>query len=147
MQGTVTAIHIASEYGKPVEAVPEIEAVAGKGLVGDRYFGTRRQVTLVATGELDAAAEELGAARIDDGATRRNITVDLSSLPRTHGARIEIGDAALEVWRDCAPCEVMETAVGPGARLALRDRAGVSASVVVGGLIRVGDAVRLIQPG
>lgn len=141
------AIHIASEYGKPVEAVSEIEAVAGKGLVGDRYLGTRRQVTLVATGELDAAAGELGADRIEQGATRRNITVDLPSLPRTHGSQIEIGEAVLEVWRDCAPCEVMETAVGPGARAALRDRAGVSATVVAGGLIRVGDVVRLIQSG
>ena len=147
MHGTVTAIHIASEYGKPVEPVSEIEAVAGKGLAGDRYFGTRRQVTLVAAGELEAASAELGAARIVDGATRRNITVDLPSLPREHGARIEIGDVALEVWRDCAPCEVMETSVGPGARAALIDRAGVSATVVEGGVIRVGDLVRLAHSG
>ena len=143
MQGTVTAIHIASEYGKPVEAISEVEAVVGKGLAGDRYYGSRRQVTLVASGELDDAAEELGAARIHDGATRRNITVDLPSLPRKHGTRIEIGEVALEVWRDCAPCEVMETSVGPGARAALGDRAGVSATVVEGGIIRVGDVVRL----
>ena len=147
MQGTVAAIHIAPEYGKPVEPATEVEAVVGQGLVGDRYYGTRRQVTLVATGELRAAAAELGADRITDGATRRNITVDLPALPRIHGARIEIGEAVLEVWRDCAPCEVMETAVGPGARGALRDRAGVSATVLQGGVIRVGDRVRLSQPG
>lgn len=147
MRGSVTAIHIASEYGKPVEPVPDIEAVAGKGLAGDRYFGTRRQVTLVATGELEAAAAELGVDRIGAGATRRNITVDLLSLPREHGTRIEVGEVTLEVWRDCAPCEVMETSVGSGARAALRDRAGVSATVVEGGIIRVGDAVRLVHSG
>lgn len=147
MQGRVAAIHIASEYGKPVAPVQEVEAVTGKGLRGDRYFGTRRQVTLVAVGELDAAAEELGANRIEPGATRRNITVDLPSLPRTHGARIEIGEAVLEVWRDCAPCEVMETAVGPGARVALSGRAGVSATVLEGGIIEVGARVRVSQSG
>ena len=146
MQGTVTAIHVASEYGRPVEPVADVEAVVGKGLRGDRYYGTSRQVTLVATGELSAAAAELGADRIDDGATRRNITVDLPSLPRAHGTRIEVGETVLEVWRDCAPCEVMETAVGPGARAALRDRAGVSATVVEGGVIRIGDPVRLTGP-
>jgi MOSC domain-containing protein YiiM len=147
MHGTVIGIHIASEYGRPVEPVVEVEAVAASGLRGDRYFGTRRQVTLVTTGELEAAAADLGTDRIDDGATRRNITVDLPSLPRSHGVRIEIGEAVLEVWRDCAPCEVMESAVGPGARAALRDRAGVSATVVAGGVIRIGDPVRVHQSG
>lgn len=147
MHGTVRAIHIASGYGEPVESIAEVEAVAGKGLLGDRYFGTRRQVTIVASGELTAAAAELGADRIDDGATRRNITVDVPSLPRAHGTRLEIGETVLDVWRDCAPCDVMETSVAPGARAALRDRAGVSASVVAGGIIRVGDPVRLGQPG
>ena len=104
-------------------------------------------MTIVAAGELQAAADELGAARIEDGATRRNVTVDLPALPRSHGARIEIGETVLEVWRDCAPCEVMESAVGPGARAALRDRAGVSATVVAGGVIRIGDPVHLGQSG
>lgn len=142
MHGAVTAIHIAAEYGGPVEPVEEVEAVVGKGLRGDRHYGSRRQVTLVASGELDAAAAELEVDRIDDGATRRNITVSLPSLPRTHGTRIEVGEAVLAVWRDCAPCEVMETAVGQGARVALRGRAGVSATVVQGGVVRVGDRVR-----
>lgn len=147
MQGTVTAIHIAPEYGRPVELVERVEAVAGKGLRGDRYFGSRRQVTLVATGELEAAAAQLGVEGIVEGATRRNITVDLPSLPRAHGTRIEIGETVLAVWRDCAPCEVMETSVGPGARSALRDRAGVSATVLEGGAIEVGALVRVAQSG
>ena len=147
MPGTVAAIHIASEHGGPVEPVAEVEAVEGKGLLGDRYFGTRRQVTIVATGELDTSAVQLGADRIVDGTTRRNITVDLPSLPRAHGERIEIGETVLEVWRDCAPCEVMEETVGPGALAALRGRAGVSATVTRGGIIRVGDRVRLGRPG
>jgi MOSC domain-containing protein YiiM len=143
MDGTVTAIHIAHAYGKPVEAVDEIEAVVGKGLRGDRYYGNRRQVTIVATGELAAAAAQLGTDAIGDGATRRNITVDLPSLPRAHGTRIEIGAVALEVWRDCTPCEVMESSVAPGACAALEGRAGVSATVVEGGVIRTGDTVRV----
>ncbi|MDH3248999.1 MAG: sulfurase, partial [Acidimicrobiia bacterium] len=82
---------------------------------------------------LEAAAAELGVERIEGGATRRNITVELPSLPRTHGTRIEIAEAVLAVWRDCTPCDVMEASVAPGARAALRNRAGVSATVVVVG--------------
>ena len=146
MDGSVKAIHIAPGYGEPVEAVDQVEVVEGKGLRGDRYFGTRRQVTIVATGELDAAAPALGLARVPDGATRRNITVDLPALPRAHGSRVQIGDVVLEVWRDCAPCEVMETAVATGAREALKGRAGVSATVARGGSIRLVDPVRIAQP-
>ena len=141
MRGTVKAIHIAPEYGSPVESVDEIAAVAGKGLEGDRYFGSTRQVTLIATGELNDAAAELGYDRIDAGSTRRNITVDLPSLPRTHGSRIEVGEVVFEVWRDCAPCEVMEDTVGIGAKAALKARAGVSATVVNGGTVALGDVV------
>lgn len=143
MNGSVKAIHIAPGYGKPVEPVDQVEVVEGKGLRSDRYFGTRRQVTIVATGELDAAASELGLPGVPDGATRRNITVDLPALPRAHGSRLEIGEVVLEVWRDCAPCEVMETAVATGAREALKRRAGVSATVARGGRIRRGDPVRV----
>ena len=64
-------------------------------------------------------------------------------LPRAHGTKINIGEIELAVWRDCAPCEVMETAVGPGARSALDSRAGVAATVVRGGTIKVGDPVSI----
>jgi len=138
---TVTAIHIASEYGADVRPVTEAEAVAGKGLMGDRYFGTTRQVTIVCRGELDRAAADLGGDAIPAGATRRNITVDLDELPRTHGTPLRIGEVELQVWRECTPCQVMETSVGPGARAALEDRAGISATVVTGGTIRVGDPI------
>lgn len=140
---TILAIHVADAYGAEPRAVEQVEAVAGKGLVGDRYFGTTRQVTLVCRGELEKAAADLGVDGIPHGATRRNITVDLDTLPRTHGTSIRLGEVELAVWRDCAPCEQMETAVGTGARAALRDRAGVSATVVTGGTIRVGDPVRV----
>lgn len=142
----VSAIHIAPAYGEPTMPVSEAIAVAGQGLEGDRYFGKTRQVTLVATGELAKAAANLGIDAIEAGATRRNITIVTDALPRQHGTTIQIGDVTLEVWRDCTPCEVMETAVGPGAKTALKDLAGISATVTTGGTIRPGDSV-LFEPG
>lgn len=117
-------------------------AVEGQGLEGDRYLGSIRNVTVVARGELDAAAAELGYP-IPPGATRRNITVDAQRLPRTNGTTIRMGDATLEVWRDCPPCERMHQTVGPRAREALAGRAGIAARVVKGGMIRVGDPVEI----
>ncbi|MDE0187488.1 MAG: MOSC domain-containing protein [bacterium] len=139
---SVTHLHLAPLHkADPIE-VNEVFAVEGAGLEGDRYLGTIRNVTMVAEGELDEAAGRLGYP-IPAGATRRNITVDADRLPRTTGTLIHLGEAVLSVWRDCPPCERMNETVGPRARQALEGRAGIAAQVVKGGLIRVGDPVRI----
>lgn len=148
MSGTVVHISISPGHGKPELEPGSVVAVEGKGLEGDRHYGTRREVTLVATGELAEAAAELGLDSIIHGSTRRNITIDVPAIPHQHGTRIQIGDVTLAVWRECTPCELMEETVCTGARAALKGRAGVSATVVVGGRISVGDPVSIdvVQP-
>ena len=140
----VIAIHIAPEVGAPTQSVDEAKAVAGEGLEGDRNYGTghKRAITVVSADELADAAVELGHA-IPAGSTRRNVTVTGLRLPREPGARITLGDVVVEVHMDCAPCEKMETSVRPGARTALQQRAGIRGSIVEGGMIRVGDNVKL----
>lgn len=143
VKARVEHIHLAPNHGAPVVSVPEVVAVEQQGLEGDRNLGSVRNVTIVCDGELAKAAAELGLETIPPGATRRNITVSLDRLPRTHGTRMTLGEATLEVWRDCAPCEVMDESVAPGARSALKDRAGIGATVIRGGVIRVGDEVTI----
>ena len=122
----------------------EIEAVAGKGLVGDRHFDkySKGQITVVSTDELAVAEADLGYA-IAPGATRRNITVSGLELPRTPGARLRLGEVVVEVYRDASPCTVMEESVGPGSQEALRGRSGIRGLIVEGGTLRVGDTVEL----
>ncbi|MDE0131274.1 MAG: MOSC domain-containing protein [bacterium] len=139
---SVTHLHLAPLHKADLIEVTEVFAVEGAGLEGDRYLGTTRNVTLVAEGELGEAADRLGYP-IPPGATRRNITVDVDRLPRTTGALIHLGEATLSVWRDCPPCERMYETVGPQAREALQGRSGIAAQVVKGGVIRVGDPVRI----
>ncbi len=139
--GTVTALSTAPEYGAALQFPDEVTLVADVGIAGDRHAGSVRQVTVVCTGELARAAAELGAPSIDGAATRRNIVVDCEQLPRAHGTRFTIGETELAVWRDCAPCELMDELFGAGARRALRERAGISATVIRGGSVRVGDPV------
>lgn len=139
----VTGIHVApATWPEPVLAVDEIEAVAGAGLVGDRKYGARRQITIVSTEELAEAAAELGAD-IPPGSTRRQITISGTRLDRTEGATIRLGEVVVSVHGDCSPCDEMNESVGPGARDALRGRAGVTGTIVSGGVIHVGDPVQL----
>lgn len=142
----VAAVHVAAAPGAPVEAVEEVEVVAGRGLVGDRYFGTRhRHVSLVSAAAVEAAGRDLGLV-IAPGATRRNLTLDTGDLPTTPGTRITIGTAVLEVVRVAAPCAVMDVAVAPGARRALRGRGGVVCRALASGRIRVGQSAVIEEP-
>lgn len=139
----VTGIHIGeAAWPEPVRSVDEVEAVAGQGLVGDRKFGARRQITIVSTDELDEAAAVWGG-EIWPGSTRRQITISGARLNREEGAVIRLGDVVVSVQGDCTTCEEMEQTVGVGARAALDGRAGVTGTILESGTIRVGDPVTL----
>ena len=142
----VAALHVAAVRHAPMTAVTHVEAEAGRGLVGDRYHGTRsRHVSVQSLSELDAASEARGAP-VPAELTRRNVTLDHGAVPTTPGARIVIGEVVLEVVRKAAPCRVMETAVGPGARAAMHERGGAVCRILTSGTISVGDVVELPTP-
>jgi MOSC domain-containing protein YiiM len=141
MDPQVVEIHIAPGRRIPTRSVPSVEAEAGRGLVGDRYHGSKhRHVTVQARDELDLAAADLGAD-VPSGSTRRNITVDHGPLPSRPGERLRIGPVLLEVVRIAAPCRLLDDNIGPGAAAALRRRAGTVFRILESGTIRVGDAV------
>lgn len=143
----VVAIHVAPGSRLPVKSVDEVVAEEGRGLVGDRYHGTRhRHVTLQSRERLDDAARDLGRV-FDAGATRRNVTVDAGDVPTKPGTRIRIGEVELEVVRVAAPCRLLDDVIGPGAARALSRRAGSVCRLLSSGTIRVGDAVEVGQTG
>jgi len=137
----VEALHLAAERHGPMRSVDAVQAEAGVGLVGDRYHGARhRHISVQSRTELDEAARVRGAP-VPYGSTRRNVTLSDGEVPTEPGARLVIGDVVLEVVRRAAPCRVMETSVGPGARAAMHGRGGAIFRVLTSGTIHVGDAV------
>jgi MOSC domain-containing protein YiiM len=139
--GRVVAVHVAKGRRLPMRAVAEVDAEAGRGLVGDRYHGTRhRHVSLQGAAALAEAAERLGRP-VSWELTRRNVTVDGLDVPTAPGTRLRVGGALLEVVRVAAPCKLLDDTLGPGAQEALRRRAGTVFRVLESGAIRVGDPV------
>ncbi len=137
----VTGIHIApGTWPEPVGPVEEVEAIAGHGLVGDRKFGARRQISIVSNEELNEAAAKLGGD-IPAGLTRRQITISEGRFNREPGSTIRLGNVVVTVNGDCSPCDEMELSIAPGARAALVELAGVTGTIVEGGMIRIGDSV------
>jgi MOSC domain-containing protein YiiM len=122
-------------------AVSHIDAEAGRGIVGDRHHGSRhRHVSVQSRDELAAAADAFGAP-VPEGLTRRNLTLDHGAVPTEPGDRLVIGDVVLEVVRRAAPCRVMDTEIGEGARRAMHGRGGAIFRVLTPGTITVGDEV------
>jgi MOSC domain-containing protein YiiM len=140
----VAELHTAKATRLPMRATGRIEVEAGKGIVGDRYHGTRhRHVTVQSRTTLDEAAE-LHGAPVPSGLTRRNITLDHGLVPKAPGSRIRIGEVLLEVVRVAAPCKLLDDTIGPGAQAAMRHRGGSVCRVLESGWIGVGDEVLLV---
>jgi MOSC domain-containing protein YiiM len=145
VEGMVTALWVAAERHAPMEERTAIEVEAGRGIVGDRFHGSRhRHVSVQSAEGLADAAERLGAP-VTPASTRRNVTIT-GPVPRGPGVRLQIGDVLLEVVRVAAPCWIMERSVGPGAQEALRRRAGSVFRALSSGTIRIGDPVVTDEP-
>jgi MOSC domain-containing protein YiiM len=143
VQERVTAIHVAKGRRLPTRAVSEVSAEAGRGLVGDRYHGSKhRHVSVQAADALLEAAEILGRP-VPAELTRRNLTISGSSVPADPGTRLRIGPVLLEVVRVAAPCKLLDDTLGPGAQGALRRRAGTIFRVLESGVITLESPVTL----
>lgn len=143
---TVVSIHVAPGGRLPTKEVSCVVAEAGKGLLGDRYHGTRHRHVSVQSATALAEAAELFGQPIAAGLTRRNLTLSGGEVPRDPGARLRVGEVLLEVVRVAAPCRLLDDTLGHGAQEALRRRAGSIFRILEGGQIRVGDAVTVEQP-
>lgn len=149
MTGRLVAIYTTEAGGEPMEAHDEIGAVAGAGLVGDRYAsktgafsereGRGREVTLIAR-EAIAAANEQGVT-IAEHETRRNLVTEGVDLHALIGKTFAVGEAVLTGVRDCPPCAYLEELTRPGVKDALEGGGGLRADILRDGTLRVGDEI------
>lgn len=123
--------------------VARVEAVAGKGLVGDRYNSGsgKRGITLIQAEHLPAIAALSGHETVVPALLRRNVVVSGIPLIALKGRRFRIGQALFEGTDECDPCSRMEAALGPGGYNAMRGHGGLCARILESGLIAVGDPV------
>jgi MOSC domain-containing protein YiiM len=142
----VESLHIAKATRLPMRAVDSVEVEAGRGIVGDRYHGTKHRHVTVQSAEALAEATRLFGSEVPAQLTRRNITLADGVVPRDPGERVRIGDVLLEVVRVAAPCKLLDDTIGRGAQEALRRRGGSVFRVLEGGVVSVGDEAVLDLP-
>ena len=143
--GQVERISIRSERLTPVTILETIEAIKDIGLRGDHYQnpGGNRQVTLIQAEHLKVVALLLDSANISLETTRRNIEISGINLLSLKGKRFRIGEAVFEYSGECHPCSRMEKNLGTGGYNAMRGHGGITARVIQGGAIQVGDKIEV----
>ena len=153
LTGTLTGIARHGRAKGPMETVDHVEVTVAGGLHGDHRGAVkpggkgRRQVTLLERIDWDAAMAEVGR-NIPWYERRANLLVEDLDLPQVAGARLRIGrDVLLEVTRHTDPCERMEAlAAGLFAALTPDWRGGACSRVLAGGIIAIGDEIRIETP-
>ena len=150
--GSVQSIHITAVASEPTVAVAEVRAVEGKGLEGDRYFsgsgawsstpGSGRQVTLIELETIEALERDYDM-KIEPGQARRNIVTSGVALNHLVGREFSVGEVRLRGMRLNEPCNHLASLTDEKVKQGLVHRGGLRADIVSGGVIRVGDAVRV----
>jgi MOSC domain-containing protein YiiM len=120
----------------PVQAV---DALAGKGLRGDRHFHQEgaapgQALTLI-------EAEALESVGLSGAGSRRQVVVRGVRLNDLVGRRFRVGDVECLGVELCEPCLHLQQLTRPGIIKDLIHRAGLNADILNDGHISVGDTV------
>lgn len=151
-QSCVAGIFVAPRPEAALEARSEVQALAGQGIDGDRYFvkdgtfsgkdGPDREVTLIEEEALAALKREYDV-EMTPAESRRNILTRGVALNHLVDREFRVGGAVLRGMRLCEPCGHLEKLTRPGVKKGLIHRGGLRARVVASGPIRVGDIVEV----
>jgi MOSC domain-containing protein YiiM len=159
--GTVKRIFTAPEAEAETEEQTEVEAVAGQGLRGDRYFSEIETGTFVEWGpdeqrhdgydltlieqEAVTAIEREAGIELAPGEHRRNIETSDVALNHLVGQRFRVGNAICRGDRLCEPCNHLQRITQDGVLQALTHRGGLRVDILEDGMIRAGDGIQPLE--
>lgn len=135
--------HGAGRLQHGIMDVPEVDCVAGKGLVGDRYFGYRAdykgQVTFFEEEVVEEIRDIFKVPKLPSSVFRRNLIVSGVRLKDWLGKRFVFQGVEFEGCQECRPCHWMSRVVEEGTEAYMKAnfRGGLRAKVITSGVLRV----------
>ncbi len=149
-RGEVLAIYIAPSAAAPLISAVSVEAIPGRGLVGDRYYnGTGtwsgwpdHEITLIEWEAIEEIRREYGID-LSPGDARRNVVTRGVPLMELVGRRFRVGSLPILGVRSCDPCRHIESLTQPGVLKALTGRGGLRGRILERGILRVGSCVEV----
>jgi MOSC domain-containing protein YiiM len=149
--GRVVSLYIAPEPAGPMISVPQVRALADRGLEGDRFFRESwaaakrpdKAVSLIEEEVLEMAASEHQVLIAGDK-TRRNIVTRGVPLIDLLEREFIIGTVVMRGIRLFEPCAHLEKVSQiAGIFRALENRSGLKAAILSDGVIHTGDPIAL----
>ncbi len=148
----VVELYTSPEAGAPMVRNSAVEAVAGRGLVGDRYSLNKGywsesdecEVTMIAQEHLEDIGSETGLD-LANGRHRRNLVTRNVDLNALIGRRFQIGSAGFAFARPRPPCLYLQTITEKGMARALVGRGGIGVHCFKSGTIRENDEIAILE--
>jgi len=125
-----------------IEDQQSLELVAGRGVLGDRFFDYKKdykgQITFFDFATYQAVAEKFQLRDLHPSAFRRNVVIKGVSLLELIGQRFQIGESEFMGTEEAKPCYWMDDACSPGTEEFLRGQGGLRCRILRGGTLEKG---------
>ncbi len=144
-KGVIKAISVSKKKGIPKTNVPEAVLKIDFGIVGDAHAANwHRQVSLLAIESIDKMVAM--GAKVSPGNFAENITTEgIKLLKLPVGSKLGVGeDTELEITQIGKKCH-SRCAIFEQVGDCVMPREGVFAKVNKGGLIKVGDIIKVLN--
>jgi hypothetical protein len=119
----------------------DISCIAGRGILGDRFFDFKPdykgQITFFAWEVYCELVERFRVTGKGSSAFRRNVITEGVDLNRLIGCEFEIQGVRFKGTGECTPCYWMDRAFHPGTERALKGRGGLRARILLSGTLRI----------
>ena len=142
----VFEIAITQNFKGKMETVNNINVIAGKGIMGDRYFkennDKKNQITLIEKENIDYF-NKLNNTEIKSVEFRRNIITEEVRLNELVGKVFSLGNVKLKGIDSCRPCKnLQETLKQKNLIKEFLRKGGQRCEIIKDGKISVGDEIK-----
>ncbi len=124
----------------PMTEMDSIECVAGKGIVGDRFFGFKEdykgQVTFFSHEVYERLCAQFQIRDVPPSIFRRNIITQGVDLNTMIGQEFEIQGVRFLGTQESAPCHWMNQAFAEGAEEAMKGQGCLRAKILSDGVLK-----------